>query len=257
MNCKDSQTEFLTDLLTTQRIIGIIGSKNSGKTYTLLNMIKFCMLTNVYKMYYLILPNFKSDQHQEMYEFMNNLKKDIKVKIYSSYSPLIVESIMDDQEKLHIIDKKLGRKPTPCFFAIDDATASSTDISSDELFIKFVMESRHLRIYVALVVHCIKKVLSTKIRANIDYIMFYKITNSKLLESFYDEFLSLFPDYEKFKEFKKAYFENILTKKYNGMFVNTIDMSFCANIKDWWLNNYEFDKHFLSNNKAKQIEEKK
>jgi hypothetical protein len=80
------------------------------------------------------------------------------------------------------------------------------------------------------------------IRANVDYVFLYKVTNDKLLESFYQEYLSLFPDFKNYPEFKKMFFAQVLKVQYNGLFLNMKEHVYCMNVKDWKLNTEDLDK---------------
>lgn len=245
MNHKDTSAEFLKDTLDTCRIILAAGVKGSSKSYTMLNFLKFCILTKVYQTFHLIMPNFKSDQNQEQYEFLKHIPKGVKVIIYTKYSSVVMSRIIDVQE----------RDGTTALCVVDDATASGSDISRDINFVKTMTESRHLKLCLYVIVHCLKKVLSPTIRANIDYILLYKVTNDKLLRSFYEEYMSMMPDFINYQQFKHFYFERVLNVKYNGFFLDLQQNKYCANVKNWWMNTYDFDVHMTGKPRKIEIKE--
>jgi len=226
-NCVDGELEFLKD--DQSRIICFVGAKGTSKTYTVLHLIKFWMKVKKFKTYHLVLPSFKNDHDQEQYEFIRKSKE--KTIIYTKYSPLVVNKVLSE--------KKNPKEAT--LFVIDDATASGNDISTDPVFIKCVMESRHLNIQIIIIIHSLKKVLQPAIRANLDYLFLFKITNNKLLESFYEEFLSLFPDFVNYKEFKNIYYQKVLKGKYNAVFLNCLTHEYCYNVREWEVNNAKIE----------------
>jgi hypothetical protein len=230
MNCVDSEIKFLKDILDTCRIIISCGVKGSSKTFTILNFLKFCIINRCYTTFYLVMPNFNNDQNTEQYEFLS--KSGANIKIYTRYSPLVMSMIIASQLK----------NKQKSILVIDDGTSSGKDISHDETFQKAVTESRHLQLTIWLVTHALSNIISPMIRANVDYVFLYKVTNDKLLESFYQEYLSLFPDFKNYPEFKKMFFAQVLKVQYNGLFLNMKEHVYCMNVKDWKLNTEDLDK---------------
>ena len=137
---------------------------------------------------------------------------------------------------------------------IDDATSQSNDITNDITFIKAATESRHLMLTCWLVTHDLRKVINRTIRTNIDYLFLYKITNSKLLEAFYYEYMSMLPDFKNFAHFKKIYFDNVMKIKYNGMFLNLLENCYSFDIKDWKVNVSKLERK-LETRKKTNVEE--
>lgn len=247
-NEKECELEWLKD--DQSRVTLMCGVKGSSKTYTLLNWIRFCMLTKRFTNYYLILPSYSTDHDKQQYEFLNHSND--KIKIYTRYSPLVMKQIVTYQ---------LSEKE-PSVLIIDDATSSGHDISSDESFINAITTTRHLQLSILFVTHNLLRVVSPTIRANCDHIFLFKVSNSKLLESFYNEYLSMYPDFESFKHFKSEYQKHVLSIKYNALFLNLLENSFNWNVKNWNINTYNLNDRFTKkiiqpNIKTQEVDTKK
>lgn len=225
-NNKEIENELLSD--DQSRIIISCGVKQSSKTFNLLSYLHCCFIMKRYKHYHLVLPNFGHEADDDQYKFMNNYSKDNKISIYNKYSPLVIKKVVGKQ----------NREPT--LFVIDDATSQGGDISNSHAFQRLLTESRHLNITVYIIVHSLKKVLSPLLRANCDYLMLFRVTNINLLKTFYEEMLGLYPCFKNFNDFKNQYFEKILNIKYNGMFLNLLNLKLTMDIKGFNMNNCDY-----------------
>lgn len=221
------EEEFLSD--DQCRISVFVGIKGSSKTYTILHLLKKYIDTHRYTRYYLIFPSYLNDNDQEQYEFLRQVKdKNIKIKLFTKYSPSVIKTIMKERKK----DEKEN-----ALLIIDDSTDQGVDLSKDKNFIHIITTSRHIKLAIHLVTHTLKKVLSPVVRNNIDYLFTYRIVNKTLLESLYDELFSSFPDWTNFKDFSQWYFKNILKVQYTCIFLNCLSMDYDYHVKDWKLMN--------------------
>jgi hypothetical protein len=226
-----------------QSYFGVLcGVKGSSKTYTILRMLQYSILTNRYNTIHFISPSYKIDNDQEQYAFLKNIGNfKTKVIMYNKYSGLIIDHI------LKTTDKTKGRT----LVVIDDSTSSGPEISSDPLFVHFVTTSRHLAIRLLLIVHTIKRILVPSIRGQIDELLVYRIINKTILESIWEEYLSILPQFIKFANFLQFYYDKILSVKYNGMYIDTRSTRYDANILDWVVNTKDYSKYFTSPSRQK------
>ncbi len=238
----DCELDFLKN--DSNRICCMVGAKGSSKTYTMLNLIKFYLLQNRFKTYHLILPAYKNDNDQEQYEFLKHTDKKAKILIYTKYSPLVLENIINKS------DKKNQQ-----LVVIDDGTQYG-NMLNESTFTELITTSRHLKITLFFITHSMKSVMTPKVRANIDYLFIYRITNDKLLRgSVYEEFFSMLPDFKDYNEFKHFYYNKILKDKYNGLFLDVIDNKYCDNIKYWAVNTVDLDSRFnIKSHKINEID---
>jgi len=57
-NIEDLEDEFIDDVTQTGRFCLSIGIKAGGKTYRLLQFVKFALYNNIYERYHLMLPMY-------------------------------------------------------------------------------------------------------------------------------------------------------------------------------------------------------
>lgn len=226
-----------------ERISISIGAKGGGKTRTVLCLMKFFMSLEVprYHRYHLIMPSYKIDNDQEQYDFLRGRKD---VFIYTKYSPLVLQRVLNEQTA-----EQRKNNDFRTFFLIDDSTQYGSDLNSDPIFLNFMTTSRHLKIKIMAIYHACKKVLAPAVRANIDYLIIYKITNDKLLNDIYDEFFSMYPDFKNYTEFKKWYYDKIFMTKHNFIFMSLIECQFTGDGKDFFVCNHDFSPYFPHTNK--------
>jgi hypothetical protein len=102
-----------------------------------------------------------------------------------------------------------------------------------------------------LIVHTIKRILVPSIRSQIDELLVYRIINKTILESIWEEYLSILPQFIKFANFLQFYYDKILSVKYNGMYIDTRSTRYDANIVDWVINTKDYSKYFTSPSRQK------
>jgi hypothetical protein len=178
--------EFLTDNFNTGRFILSIGIKGGGKTYLMNNFLKLALLTEKYESYHLVIPMYKHEAN-DSYNFIPNSNQ---IKIYNGYSEKVSEIVIKERLNKHT-----------CFM-IDDASGELLQ-NLDTTLMKLITTTRHGKGCTLWInVHSAKKILSPLIRQNIDYLFVYRLTNRKLLQDIYDEWLSFkFDDYRQFCDY--------------------------------------------------------
>lgn len=210
----NTELDFLDD--DTHRIILSLGSKGSGKTHMMINYLKYALMTNKYAEYHLVLPAYKNEKDGQ-YEFLKGMKN---VYIYNTYNPKICGRI---------------KKPNTLFI-IDDATSNGLDIKKDMNLMRIITTSRHMKIQLWLIFHAVRSIMSVPVRANIDYLFVHKTTNRKLLEAIYEEYFSMYPEFDREQTFINFYHENVLMQEYNALFLNLVKGHYDTNVNQWNLN---------------------
>ena len=227
----DSMEQYFLDQMREYRICLSIGLKGSGKTYNSLKYIKY-MLENepkVYDKYLLILPAFQYEQN-DSYAWLKEYKK--QVNIYPYYSSVIFEQMIEKQSSLANKKKDLVKY----FFLFDDCTcAGSTLFNIDDFLINAIATCRHVQCGMWYNAHGATKVLPPILRNNADFIFIYTISNSKLLEILFDEFISLTSDEkEPFKQFRNQYREHMQTE-FNSFIISVRNCQIDWGTKTWKL----------------------
>jgi hypothetical protein len=100
---------FLEDKTT--RISVSVGSKGSGKTFLLLQYVKFALMSQRFASYHVVLPSF-NDEEDGQYDWLTKLPN---IFIYTGYSPAVTLRVQKDADK----NNQQGQRT---FFALDDAT---------------------------------------------------------------------------------------------------------------------------------------
>jgi len=182
MSIKDNHNlieVFVKDLMSVHCVNCSVGSKGSGKSNTMLSVLRACLDNNSFDEYHLVLPSFKFEQNGS-YKFILPYKN---VKIYNTFHMLIVDRIIARQDK---------DNSKSILLVIDDATEMASQLwSPDPSLLALVSRSRHLKISTWMLVHSLRKVLSPVLRENLRYLLIYDVSNKKLLDSIYEEFFSV------------------------------------------------------------------
>lgn len=178
--------EFLADKEC--RVILSMGCKGSYKTTLMLNYIK--AKYRDFHEFHLILPCYRYASDGEQYKFLDLPN----VHVYSGYDEMVTKKVFDQAHKLK--DKKI-------FYGIDDATSSGKDMMKDQTLLEIITTSRHLKLNLWMCLHAAKKIMSTAMRANIDYLFVHKMQNAKVFETIFEEFTSM--KLQNMQQFKDIY----------------------------------------------------
>jgi hypothetical protein len=205
----------------THRVVVSLGCKGSGKTHTVINYLKVSLLTNKYKEYHLVLPAYKNEKDGQ-YDFLKQYKN--KVFIYNTYNSQICERI---------------KKPNTLLI-VDDATSNGLDLKKDQKFLQLITTTRHCQCMVWLVFHSARSVMSVPLRANIDYLFMYKTTNKKLIEVMWEEYFSMYPEFQKQSDFVNYYYDSVLQDEHNAIFIDLVRSEYDNSVNQWELNKNEW-----------------
>ena len=182
---------------TTGRLALALGSKGSGKTTFLNEYLKYCFRNKVFDIYMLVLPSYSIEASQA-YSFID--EKDPNILIFEEYNEALPLKIMNYQKKL----TKKKEKKKKIYFAIDDSSAENINsFQMDNNLKKLITSIRHFSTVLHIIAHSVSGTLSTFIRGNTDIMLLYNVSNMNLLESIYDEFLSLNKEFRKHKTNRK------------------------------------------------------
>lgn len=222
-----------------------LGIKGSGKTTLLLSYIKYCMVNNVYSDYHLVLPQYNNaqDNGKSQYGFLKNMKNTF---IYTKYDSVISKNINT------ITSKTSNTKKT--FYCVDDATASGIDIKKDIPLLELITMARHQKVSVWILMHAARSVLSVTIRANVDYMFVYRLSNLKIVQALFEEYFSL-SGFDNVKSFVR-YIMDIFETKFNSLFLSCRTSHFDNNVIGWNIYKYQdidIDNKVKKNNTKKPL----
>lgn len=221
------ETEFLKDAH--KSFIVSIGMKRHGKTYMMLQYLKYALENDLFDYYHLVLPQF-GHERDGAYQFLNQYKN--KVKVYDRYHKVISDKLLKDLGKQHN------------FFVIDDATGE-LGRNFDDSLTKLVTCNEHgLSCAIWMCIHAGKKVLPPLARGMLNYLFLYYTTNQVMLKGFWEEYFSKI--YRTFDEFLNVYDAAVEREIEKAGKVNAIMFSVSGahemnGIVDWELNKKKFD----------------
>ena len=196
-----------------------IGSKGSGKSWTLLHYIKYAMDNDMYDEYHLVLPVYEFEQN-DSYAWLTKHKTKAKIFVYTEHDLMIVNKL---------IDRK--RPYNNAFWGLDDSSGS-WKIQADAFELKFYSRLRHFNVTMWIVVHTVRAALPASLRSQIDFLFLFMNTNRKALEAIYEEWLSI--SIGTFKEFMEIYKKNVLDVEYGSMLIWCRKPGvYDVNVKDW------------------------
>jgi hypothetical protein len=207
------------------RIILSLGTKGSGKTYLMLQFLRYCFKNELYEHYILCLPAFTIEQN-DSYGFIN--EKDPNIYIFEGYDEFITAELIKQQE-----NKKKQKKT---LFVIDDASGEMI-WNIDPFMRKLITSVRHYNVSLWFLAHATSKIISPFFRANLDIMLLSRVTSFKLLENIYDEYLSLTREYES-RDGKKEFVTDFIRSCKEEFFVYYIDLR--ENVLDKKAANWKF-----------------
>lgn len=183
-------------------VIVSCGSKGSGKSTFMLSMLRACAEANAFDDYVLVFPSLYVEQHDSYKWCM--VKK--QFTIYTGYHNSILEKLYQRNRDL--------KKQKKTLVVIDDATAFAKELrlATNENLIGLVSQARHLKVTLWLLVHSLKNILSPCLRENVGWIIIYSITNRKLLQDIWEEYVSVQCDWNSFS----AWYRDMSKKKYSS-----------------------------------------
>lgn len=215
----------------------ILGTRGSGKSTFLINLLKYHYTNGTYDQFHLILPSYKlarSDGHGQ-YEDISKMKNTF---IYSGYSSSILKKLVKKKPDERIL------------FACDDATSQGHDITKDPAFLKFFFESRHYKISTILVVHSARKILEKSIRSNVDYFFLARCSNRALRHDLWEEFFS--SDFQKFDQFENKYISEVIKNEgYNIWCIDACRGNVDFSVADWQIQHMDIE--IQGKAKAKEV----
>lgn len=217
------ETEFIESFLKNQVVLSI-GTKSSGKTYLMLNYLKFALKNQIYDQYILVVPMFELEE-KGSYTFIN--AKDPNIYVFDSYNEVITAQLIKQQIK----EKKNKKK---IMFVIDDASGEDVFRIDDSLR-NLITSIRHYNVGLWICIHSASGILSPFIRQQTDILFLSKITNAKLLKNIYEEFLSLMDGYvghEGHENFVKSVIQ-LHKEKYQVIYMNIRTGSLDYSVANW------------------------
>jgi hypothetical protein len=136
-------------------------------------------------------------------------------------------------------DQKNEKKRKNTLFVIDDSSGE-TIFNLDNSMQKFITVIRHLRCSLWLIAHATTGILACFLRSNIDILLLGKISNRRLLENIWEEYLSLhnsennnYIGRDGYKQFLKDYIE-LNKEKYKIIYLDCRNNFISFDAGEWF-----------------------
>ena len=188
-------------------VIVSCGARGSGKSCFMLSMLRACVESNAFEEYILVFPSLYVEQH-DSYAWCLKVPE---FTIYTSYHNSILEKLYERNKDL--------KKQKKTLVVLDDATgfAKELRLATNENLIGLVSQTRHLKVTVWMLVHSLLNILSPCLRENTSWLLIYSITNRKLLEDIWEEYLSVQCDWKEFSN----WYRDMSKEKYSSFMLKT------------------------------------
>lgn len=204
-------------------ILLVLGQKGGGKSFRMMTLLMYLLRNNIYDRYFFVLPTYKFEASNS-YAWLAPFKD--RVYITTEYTPDITAAFMDRK------DDAIPAHEIPRTFLWLDDVGCNESFRNDRMFVSLLSIARHKRLSVALCYHSLTSgcTLTPFLRQNVTHTLLFRVTNEKLLESIYEELISMTGQYERFKDFRYVYNQHTcsevdpvtgeIEKNYNGLCIN-------------------------------------
>jgi hypothetical protein len=179
-------------------ILLCLGQKGGGKSFRTMTILMWLLRNNVFDQYFLVLPTFLYEATNS-YAWLKPFQE--KVFICREYTPEMSAAFLQRKDE-SVPPHEIPRT----FLWLDDVGMNET-FRNDRHFVGLLSIARHKRLSVCLCYHSLTSghTLSPFLRQNVTHTLLFRVTNEKLLESIYEELISMTGQFERFKEFKNVY----------------------------------------------------
>lgn len=231
-----------------QPILLCLGQKGGGKSFRTMTLLMWLLRNNVFDQYFLVLPTFHyeaANSYAWLQPFLD------KVFVTQEYTPELSQAF------LQRADESVPPHALPRTFLWLDDVGMNEAFRTDRHFVGLLSIARHKRLSVCLCYHSLTSghTLSPFLRQNITHTLLFRVTNEKLLESIFEELISMTGHFARFREFKEAYNRHTcsvinpntgeVVKNFNGICINNSVGCLDWNVADWFSEETDTLKLFL------------
>ena len=224
----DHESEFLQDLIDTDRFVVIVGQQNSGKSYFIVSYINMAIKYKLYDEIHFVAPTIHVERHGS-YDFMKSNKI---FHLYSSFNDEIIDKLKDNNRRQLLI--------------CDDATSYLIENRYNSRLVELVTCVRHYRTTLFCLIHSLSYVLFPTLRANINHLFIGNFMDDSLVEKVWRNFLSR--KIRKYEDFSVPYDESQQIKQNLIYFSCNAYDGVDYNVKKWEL--LQFHDVVTKNGKA-------
>ncbi len=218
-----SLDNFLNECKKNDRFTLIIAEPGGGKTFLMLNVLKYYLDNNTFTEYHLVLPAFKNERDGS-YDFLKNPKYKKYVFIYNEYHQKISETLYKRQ---FVTD------PKKLFFWIDDSTGEQ-GLWNDDYITKIATKTRHLRTSFYIICHSDgASIIKPKIRCQAQF-LFLGEMHLSVLHNCYKSYVNFKTDFPTFKKFVEYMEREVYSQKYGMFFIDKVNRQYSPDASLWF-----------------------
>lgn len=247
VNLEEQLQQMFQD--TTQSpILLCLGQKGGGKSFRTMTLLMWLLRNNIFDQYFLVLPTFYYEASNS-YAWLKPFED--RVFIAKEYTPEMSQAF------LNRADESVPPHTIPRTFLWLDDVGMNESFRMDRSFVGLLSVARHKRLSVCLCYHSLTSghTLSPFLRQNVTHTLLFRVTNEKLLESIFEELISMTGHFERFREFKQTYNQHTcsqinaatgeVTRNFNGICINNSLGCLDWNVSDWFKEETETLQVFL------------
>ena len=235
-----------------------LGQKGGGKSFRTMTLLMWLIRNNIFDQYFLVLPTFHYEASNS-YAWLKPFQD--RVYITKEYTPEMSQAFLARK------DETVPPHEIPRTFLWLDDVGMNESFRFDRSFVGLLSVARHKRLSVCLCYHSLTSghTLSPFLRQNVTHTLLFRVTNEKLLESIYEELISMTGHYQRFREFKEMYNQHTCSqihptsgevqKNFNGICINNALGCLDWNVANWFPEETNFLMSFLEGMK-KAMEER-
>lgn len=254
----EEQLKTMFSDVTQAPILLCLGQKGGGKSFRTMTMLMWLLKNNIFDQYFLVLPTFYYEASNS-YAWLKPFQD--KVFITHEYTPMLSQAFLDRK------DETIPPHEIPRTFLWLDDVGMNEMFRTDRSFVGLLSIARHKRLSVCLCYHSLTSghTLSPFLRQNVTHTLLFRVTNEKLLESVFEELISMTGHFPRFRDFKDVYNQHTcseinpsngeVTKNFNGICINNSLGCLDWNIDQWFPEETKILKIFLESMKAAMDEE--
>mgnify|MGYP002132285920 CR=1 FL=1 len=208
----------------------LVGTRGSGKSFFSIKMIRGALENGAIDKLFAVVPTLKFEASGS-YAWFNDPQYAGRIFVQEAYSPTLT---------LQLLNRKIEEKSSRICYWIDDLAAADGEVFwADKAFAKLLVVSRHLRTCVVLCNHSVASghQLPAFVRQNISHLVLMRVSNRKLLETAYIEFLSLHKGFRNFKHFLEVFVRISEQGPGSGICIDLAGKApgkAALSIREWW-----------------------
>lgn len=239
-------------------IILCVGQKGGGKSFRIMTMLMWLLKNNVFDQYFLILPTFHYEATNS-YAWLRPFED--RVFITTEYIPEMSQAFLARK------DESIPPHEIPRTFLWMDDVGMNEAFRSDRSFVGLLSIARHKRLSVCLCYHSLTSghTLSPFLRQNVTHTLLFRVTNEKLLESIYEELISMTGHFARFRDFKQVYNQHTcseinpttgeIQRNFAGICINNAVGCLDWNVEQWFPEETTLMDHFLEGMRSARDEQ--